>query len=247
MIQAQVPNRGRNGWVTFWHRGAIDQGVIDDTWLGDVNHYDAIAQHITGRVVVDCGANIGMTVLKALDLGARRVIAIEPELENYKLLEQNCGSDPRVSLWWAAIGDPAQGKRVRLNDTGGSCWTVPASDDDPEAAPVVDFAGVIDQAMDRLGSTERIAMVKVDVEGGEFAWFDTATADKLRWVDRFAIEHHGVATHSAHLGPDDGRFGRLVTILSETHSLQMFGAPGVGGMIYAHHYRVDEPEYVEHD
>jgi FkbM family methyltransferase len=246
---ALVKNRAQTGWIKVRHR-EDDLPVLADTFLGDVCHYDHIAEDIKGRVVIDAGANIGTTVLKALDCGAQVVLAIEPESENLGLLKQNVAHRAaQVEIWGAAVGDPARTPQVEIVDTGGSAYAVAGN-----GARVVGFGDAIewgrqflyrDEGGQRVPTGERIALVKCDVEGGEYAWFDTATADDLRWVDRFVIEFHGTKTHSHHLGPDDGRYGRLFTTLAQWHSVQAFGSAEDGGMIYAHHYRLGEPEPAE--
>lgn len=43
----------------------------------------------SGDIVLDCGANVGVFTRKALDLGAAKVIAIEPAPENLECLRRN--------------------------------------------------------------------------------------------------------------------------------------------------------------
>lgn len=58
-------------------------------------------------LVVDIGANIGTTSLAAVEFGADRVIALEPELRNFRLLRANValnGLEERVTTFNVAIG-----------------------------------------------------------------------------------------------------------------------------------------------
>ena len=56
---------------------------------------------------LNIGANIGTACLNAYDCGFRRIVAVEPEPENFRLLERNLGglSGASVRCVQAAIGD----------------------------------------------------------------------------------------------------------------------------------------------
>lgn len=230
---ARIPNRNRDGWITIEYReGTLDKDILDEVWLGDSYHLEGIADvigpneanHQRGGVVIDVGANIGAVTLRCLDLGARQVIAIEPEDDNRALWSVNCADD-RAVVCAGAVGDPAVAASVDTVGTSGAAYTQPGG-----AVTVLDFAAVFARAEGYLAEDERVALLKVDVEGAEYPWFQTATREQLARIDRIHGEFHGLDNH----GVNDGDYGRLMTTLAATHSVSAFGDPATGGMWYAH-------------
>lgn len=246
-VPAFVPNRAQNGWIharghnEFMCRPEEDNGVMLDAFVLDAMHLNHVADQIRGSVCIDVGANIGTITLRMLELGARHVVAVEPERENLDLLFRNVGRDDRVRIEPFAVGDPRVAQVVETVGTGGPAYTEATG---PTGVAVVSFGEVLGWALAQCAAAdpdepdrplENVAFVSVDVEGGEFGWFDTASDDDMKRVDRFAIEWHGQAT-APHIGPDDGRYGRMMTKLGRTHSVSTFGVPDDGGYLFAHGY-----------
>lgn len=232
---ARIPNQNRDGWISVEYRpGTLDENILDEVWLGDSYHLEGIRHIINDGVVIDVGANIGAVTLRCLDLGARHVVAVEPETENADLFRTNLAGDDRVTGITAIVGDP--NTRVVMAGTSGDAHAEPAED----GWPPWDFARVLNVAFPLLAdadppkgiAAERIALLKVDVEGAEYDWFATATPALLDRVDRIAMEWHGRDNY----GVNEGDYGRLLTTLARTHSCQVFGYPDKGGHLYAHHY-----------
>lgn len=238
--QARIPNRKRDGWITINYRpGTLDEAILDEVWLGDSYHLADIAHVLgpavwndhKGGVVIDVGANIGAVTLRCLDLGARGVYAVEPEPENRALLVANINANPgdghqRVAVVDRAVGDPTLGP-VDMAGTSGDAYSVHALGGTIQVLGCDDLIGWV---VKDLGDNEKIALLKVDVEGAEYAWFNTATPAMLARVDRVAMEWHG----NDKPGYDPTNYGRLMTILAKTHSVSAFGDPETGGMLYAH-------------
>lgn len=148
-------------------------------------------------VIVDAGANIGLTsIFFANRYPGAKVIAIEPEASNFRMLIKNCerystivpieaalwSSDTRVDLQ-----DPGTGSwgfrtedRQQVQDTGA-----PAQDTGAVARPG-DDAGVraltIPTLMREVG-IDHIDILKVDIEGAEKEIFDHCDA----WIDRIGV------------------------------------------------------------
>lgn len=67
----------------LWYRPDMGEAYI----LQEQSFYNPM--HLTGRVVMDIGANIGSFARKAINAGAKRVICYEPFPETYELLTRN--------------------------------------------------------------------------------------------------------------------------------------------------------------
>jgi FkbM family methyltransferase len=137
------------------------------------------------RIIVDCGANIGLTSAYFLSrLPQARVIAIEPFPANAELCRRNLapyGERARIieaAIWNTCTTlalDATEGAEwaVQVRDTGGA-GTVRAIDIPSLALPGIDI-------------------LKVDIEGAEAILFDETAALWLPLVRNIAIELHGAA------------------------------------------------------
>jgi FkbM family methyltransferase len=123
-----------------------------------------------GAVVVDLGANIGMTALWLVTQAeAVRVIAVEPEESNFEMLKRNVSEDDVVVLN-AAIAGVAGSVILELSSPSGHHI---ADGADPSGAPEttqVVAAFHPDELVKRF-ALEEVDFLKVDIEGAEEAVF----------------------------------------------------------------------------
>jgi len=119
-------------------------------------------------LIVDCGANIGASVLW---FSARyphaHILAVEPAPDNFALLQRNCtGLD--VDLRMAGIG--ATDGSSHLADTG---WgTMSYRTIESEQGPKVAMLTVATLLASKPGSQYVPFLLKIDIEGGEKALFE---------------------------------------------------------------------------
>ena len=155
-----------------------------------------------GDVVVDAGAYIGQyTMLASERVGPTgRVVAIEPDDENYKLLEKNIHSDAssNVHLLKAALGGKeGQAQFTSVGEDSALCTL--KEDWISDLYPKTDLARrvktvevkTLPHLMHQLG-IDCVDLLKVDVEGAETQVFEGA-GDCLRSgkVRRIICELHG--------------------------------------------------------
>jgi FkbM family methyltransferase len=193
-----------------------DQDVIDEIFTENV--YRIRPEYLQGATVLDIGANIGAFSVFAAHLGADRVIAVEPEMENYALLQRNTVMTPEIQTMRAAC--TRESSSVQVLGEGGGAWTIPGAD-----TP----AYSLDDLFSELG-LERCDFLKLDVEGAEYEIVAGATV--LDRVGRIAIEFHGPRMLDGR--EHAGSFGQMVAALSEHFALEIIGRPSIGGMIYGH-------------
>ncbi|MGA2607489.1 MAG: FkbM family methyltransferase [Terriglobia bacterium] len=144
------------------------------------------------RVIVDAGANIGDSTAWYLSkFPEARVIALEPDLENFRVLEINCRPyGDRVCLLCAAL----------WSETGRLSLKHPGARD---AVSVHEWDGNNDCqgiSMPDLMQTQGISQVdilKIDIEDAERALFSTAQDSWLEHVRTIAIEIHSAPSLEA--------------------------------------------------
>jgi FkbM family methyltransferase len=136
------------------------------------------------RVILDCGANVGITALYfASRYPNARIFSIEPNDENFELLKHNTAVEPRIiSMRGAVVGQPR--KTVRLSSERPAWGNF--IKDEGEGLEVPAFT--VQQIMCSY-DLSRIDLLKVDIEGEEQHIFDNGQF--LRWVDIAIVELHG--------------------------------------------------------
>lgn len=187
------PYRSASGRLRAFHhrRTASDIGVISQVFIHqDYNLqklaraqemsalYDAILSRGKTPLIIDAGANIGASVAWfAARFPRARILAFEPEPENFRLLEKN-SVGLNAELFQAAIGS-AEGT-VDLVDAGTGGWGFQTRRSPEGSVKVFSLAKVV-QAAQASGSEPFI--VKIDIEGGE----DDLFKGKTDWIDAFPL------------------------------------------------------------
>ena len=153
-----------------------------------------IQRRCAGRTVIDVGANIGIFTMAALDAGAERVIAFEPDPLAFACLRANVGNDPRVSI-----------HQVMLNDEDGtsSLFLATSRGDSSMIAPA-SFQDIIPVISRRLDSLDFVLsdgdVLKVEAEGAEpevlrgCLW--TLSHSRIFVTTRASYERQGESTYA---------------------------------------------------
>ena len=179
-----------------------------------------------GDVVVDAGANVGLFAIWIARRNPRcRVVALEPFPENYACLTENLRSAacPSVTAYPIALGGRS-GESVIVSGGRRSLdhRIVPgAGAEEGSAVRIVSLKDLL-----HLVHSDKIALLKIDIEGSEYDVFEGMEAGAVDGVERMAIEYH------EHLRP--GVLALLRDRLGASHDLQIESEPlGRYGMILA--------------
>lgn len=119
-----------------------------------------------GDTVLDCGAHVGVFVNQALELGARKVVAIEPDPVNLECLRRNFASEIQegrvvvcpIGVWSSETTLSFQ----ESEENSGMDSAVLKRDGRVIQIPVT----TIDALVGKLGLS-RIDFIKMDIEGAE--------------------------------------------------------------------------------
>ena len=140
--------------------------------------YDMYYKIMPDDIVVDVGACVGLFSCHALELGAEKIYAIEPNKKYLRTLMSNATDaaidhkGSRIIPVHAMIGN---GKRASLNVYG-----------DDDSAPMLTFQEFIKEY-----DIDHIDFLKVDCEGGEYDIFTAENVEFLKNnVRHMAVEFH---------------------------------------------------------
>lgn len=204
-----------------------DLVVLNEVWADDTYAIAPEDVALTG-IVVDLGANIGSFTIRAVALGAQRVVAVEPNAGNLEALERNLENNGIPVPGVVAVAHGACGHRGWVQSTGygGGANVEPVTQDTPGAVPCMTLDEYLDGA--RIGAVD---VLKIDTEGGEYDIIDSASDGALEVCRKIVMEYHAAC-------PDGtpARLGSLVERLSESHRVSMIGQASVGGLLWATRY-----------
>lgn len=212
----------------YFHIRDDDAGVVSDTalvretWAENVYQLHRSDFDHTGAMV-DIGANIGVVSVYAALLGAR-VIAVEPQRDNLELLRRNLDLN--------GVTDRVQVLPVAAHRDSGSAYITawrgnsrvvfdPQSDADP--TPVLSLADLLDEA-----GVDECDVLKVDIEGAEYALIDGADIETLCRARYLTLEFDDTE------GLDT--FGAMIAKIACGFNTHIIGSPQRGGYVYARRY-----------
>lgn len=181
-----IPGDGRR---VALRPGSSDPFVFHQVFVD--REYDSPNLPARAGTIVDLGANIGLASLfLAARYPAARILAVEPDADNFTLLATNLAPfGERVTPLLAAAW-PQDGHITLLQEDGAGAplgsWGVQVADRPGGAiVPCHNVATLLDRA-----DFDRIDILKVDIEGAELEVFAQDSARWLSRVDLIAIETH---------------------------------------------------------
>lgn len=129
------------------------------------------------KVIVDVGANIGLaSAYLATRFPDARIFAIEPEAENFRLLQKNVRPYKNVQPIQAALW--STDTLVELVDTGEGSWAFQVKESPDGAVPAITLSTVLKDY-----SISSADIVKIDIEGAEREVFK----GKPDWISKVGL------------------------------------------------------------
>lgn len=194
-----LPWKSANPLIHFGHPLFVRPDCMDGDSLQSQIHEDEYGLRKipirSGDIVVDCGGYIGAVSALALSMGAT-VVCVEPLTSNCDLIRANTASwKDRFTLHHGALSakianvpiyqrsqENEYGRRNRHVAWSGNAQQEAGGTLIEEAKPVS-----LDLILSRL---ERIHLLKIDVEGGEWEIIPKVSAENWTKVERLVMEVH---------------------------------------------------------
>ena len=178
-----------------------------------------LAQVKPGHTIVDIGANVGyFTVLAAKLVGAKgRVIGYEANPHTFRVLQDNLALNWLTDQEIILRNEAAYSENTHITFHASakfvgdsSIYERPASDNYVDEVTSIQVPGVrLDDALRRV---EKINLLKIDIEGGEFHAF-TGMMDMIRSrkIERIAFEWNKIM-----LGADAPKFASILREIQDS-------------------------------
>jgi len=145
--------------------------------------------------VVDIGANVGLFAKYMYNVGAKKVILAEANPHLRKSIETVLGDDLSSST---ILMNPVYKEHTTIpflfsyeNTTIGSNYFGTDNLNYQGLSNKVDCQTITMEDLLLANDNKRISLLKCDIEGGEYPFFEGMTDEQIKMVDRFMIEFHG--------------------------------------------------------
>jgi FkbM family methyltransferase len=166
-------------------KGGLRNGETVNIFVQDVYHNFPIK----GKIVIDVGANIADSCIYFVSHGAKRIVGIEPLIENYELAEQNVklnNFSNRISIVLAGCGARPGCVNIDVNRRNGIGWQLSSSSYRGNTIPLLTLEQILQQS--NVGQDE--AALKLDCEGCEYDVVLSSPDNVLRRFSSILIEYH---------------------------------------------------------
>jgi FkbM family methyltransferase len=142
------------------------------------------------KVIVDAGANIGMATLYYSQVYPKaKIIAIEPESSNYKMLVKNCGNLPNVTLIEGALW--SEERHLVIQNPNADEWAYSVAEiQSPSRSGLPEVRAVTVPGLMKSLGVDHIDILKLDIEGAEYELFNNGAQNWLGAVRQIVIELH---------------------------------------------------------
>ena len=150
-----------------------------------------------GDVVLDCGANIGVTVEEALKAGAKTIVAIEPAPENLECLRRNFPKEiesGRVIIYPKGVWDKDDVLTLNVDPHNSAADSVVMKPEGAEGKIQVPLT-TVDKIVAEL-KLDKVDYIKMDIEGAEPNALRGAHDTIAKYKPRLSIASYHVGTHS---------------------------------------------------
>lgn len=157
-----------------------------------INAYNAKKEEIKDKVVIDVGANFGAFSFLASGMGAKKIIAIEPDYKNYVCLLENITKYKTTNIIpiYKALASEND-KMVFMEGDGVLAKTT----DIPNGTKAVKTY-TLQYVYDLLEVEKEHAILKIDTEGAEYDILLSANPELLSKFEYIYAELHLTENHS---------------------------------------------------
>jgi FkbM family methyltransferase len=172
-------------------RDEADRSVVAEIFKW--REYHAIEPIITTakNAIIDAGAHIGVFTLycRAFNPTAK-VYCLEPEPNNFRLLKENITLNKvkSIGIIAAALSDRTGKQKLLITPDSHNHQLSHDSLIDPQKTITVKTLNFSDLCSEN--KIKAVSLLKMDIEGEEFAVIDNLSAKNIRLIDYIFLEYH---------------------------------------------------------
>ncbi|GAB3919707.1 FkbM family methyltransferase [Larkinella terrae] len=181
-VQIQIPQARH---PIFLRLGTSDRKVFNNIFV--YGEYDSVELGFSPRSFLDGGGNIGLAaVYFANRYPQMQILSVEPEDENFNILQQNVAAYETIKAVKAGLWSrPTQ---LEIRDTGGGEWGFVVEETNEHTPGSVRAESICGLASQNDGQS--FDVIKLDIEGSEAEVFRSNTETWLPKVRALIVELH---------------------------------------------------------
>ena len=181
----KVKPKGIKHWV-YCRNGTSDFAVLRQV-IG--KRECAFHLNASPSTIIDAGANVGYSSVLFANLWKNaRIIAIEPEEDNFKMLLKNTRHYPNIECVKAAIW--SKPTVLKLKNENALAFSYQYGEQTPCEKGASEVEAFTVKEICRKFSINRLNLLKIDIEGGELEILKNSESDWHQDADAIAIELH---------------------------------------------------------
>ena len=182
MDATQFPHPLYNFRVEAYKPNSVYSGIYEYKEVVEKNVYKVLPEELKDRTVIDVGAHIGSFAYLASKYGAKRIICIEPNIENFtSLVARNIHKAEYINK---AVYDGSCNALIMSNEGGRSKRI--NSQGEGGVVETITLKDVIKDVVDN-----KRLVLKMDCEGAEYPILMNITAPTMKRFGVIYIEIHG--------------------------------------------------------
>lgn len=150
--------------------------------------YDLSFLNLNPRIIVDAGANIGLSsIFFALTYPHAHIFALEPEESNFKMLTKNTQFYPSILPIHAALWNKQE--RLQIANQKVDKWAFQVTECKESKSTETVLGLSVDELLSEA-ETNHIDIMKIDIEGAEKELFESKYENWLDKTNLIIIELH---------------------------------------------------------
>lgn len=165
--------------------GNSDIRVFKQIFIDEV--YNFFPDQFEPKIIIDAGANVGYSRIWFNHMFPKSIIlAIEPEVENYKILSENISGISGITalengLWFEQTS-------LNISNPASDSWGFRLNTADSSRGNRIETVTIPD--LISKYSIDQIDLLKIDIEGSEFELFKYESETWLPFVKMIMVEVH---------------------------------------------------------
>jgi FkbM family methyltransferase len=167
-----------------------------------------------GDVVLDCGANVGVTIRRWLEDGASKIVAIEPAPENILVLKRNFAAEiaaGKVIVYEKGVWDKEETLTLQVDPQNSAADSFIIHREGGKEVMKIPVT-TIDKLVAEL-NLERVDFIKMDIEGAE----QRALAGARETLAKY---HPRMALASYHVPDDPEKFPQIIRAIWPGYTME---------------------------
>ena len=185
-------DKAKKSFFSVFVRERIDSSTADQVFTSNdydltflkrydelLEKYNSILSQNKTPLIIDCGANIGLSALHFASVFPNSiVVAIEPERNNFFMMEKNCKDFQNIEFLNKAVGSAEGFVSIDNDQVNNNAFRTSRNENEIGDIEIVSINSILSSRNELIPF-----LVKIDIEGFE----DDLFSNNTEWVEKFPL------------------------------------------------------------